>query len=221
MLLILGGTSDALATVEATQAKVVNAKHRATVRGLEGAGAAAFFRGYTQLFAPALCFQARRRRPPPDPVNVCLSLGYTLLHAQAVQACWASGLDPMIGFLHLPCHGRESLACDLVEPWRAHVERWVWRQFSDRHQRPEHFGRDGAGACLIGKAGRAQFYESIDPLQQHCGKGMHRQAQALARALGRVANVPSDDGWCTDSAADFSDPPERDGLDLPVENATS
>ena len=28
----------------------------------------------------------RRRRPPPDPVNACLSLGYTLLHNEALQA---------------------------------------------------------------------------------------------------------------------------------------
>ena len=27
-----------------------------------------------------------RRRPPPDPVNACLSLGYTLLHNEALQA---------------------------------------------------------------------------------------------------------------------------------------
>lgn len=211
--------SDALAAVEASRVKALDAEHRATLRGLEGAGAAAFFRGYTHLFATTLAFQARRRRPPPDPVNACLSLGYTLLHAQAVQACWANGLDPMVGFLHLPCHGRESLACDLVEPWRAFVERWVWRQFADRHLRHEHFGRDGAGACLIGKAGRAQFYESIDPLQQRCGKGMRQQAKVLARALGRAANVPSDDGWCTDLATDFGDYPERDGHDLPTETA--
>jgi CRISP-associated protein Cas1 len=211
---------DALATVEASQAKAVPAEHRATLRGLEGAGAAAFFRGYTHLFATSLGFQARRRRPPPDPVNACLSLGYTLLHAQAVQACWASGLDPMVGFLHLPCHGRESLACDLVEPWRAHVERWVWRQFAERHQRPEHFGRDGAGACVIGKAGRAQFYQSIDPLQQRCGKGMRRHAQALARALAPAANVPSDDGWSTDPVTDLGSYPEHDRLDSPPEDAT-
>ena len=209
---------DALATIETSQAKAEEAQHRATLRGVEGAGAAAFFRGYTHLFASTLGFQARRRRPPPDPVNACLSLGYTLLHAQAVQACWATGLDPMVGFMHLPCHGRESLACDLVEPWRAHVERWVWRQFADRHLRPEHFGRDGAGACLIGKAGRAQFYESIDPLQQRCGRGMRRHAQALARALRNAADVPADDGWCTDPEADSGNQPDR-AIASPAENA--
>ena len=108
--------TDAENTLQRVLDRVPLAADRGSLRGLEGAGAAAYFRGYVQLFAPALGFEGRRRRPPPDPVNACLSLGYTLLQAQAEQACWVAGLDPMVGFLHLPAHGRASLACDLVEP---------------------------------------------------------------------------------------------------------
>src|SRR5699024_10117171 len=48
------------------------------LRGLEGAAAARFFAGYTSLFTPTLDFTGRNRRPPRDPVNAALSLGYTL-----------------------------------------------------------------------------------------------------------------------------------------------
>ena len=185
--------SDAVATLQRTLDRLPAASERASVRGLEGAGAAAYFRGYTALFAPALGFDARRRRPPPDPVNACLSLAYTLLHAQAVQACWAAGLDPMVGFLHLPVHGRASLACDLVEPWRAHVDEWVWQQFRERLLRPEHFGRDGAGACLMGKAARAHVYAALTPLQRRCADGLRRHARLAARALSQAAVLPPDD----------------------------
>ena len=106
---------DALATLQRVLDRLPLALDRASVRGLEGAGAAAYFKGYVHLFADSLGFVGRRRRPPPDPVNACLSLGYTLLQSQAVQACWTAGLDPMVGFLHTPVHGRASLACDLVE----------------------------------------------------------------------------------------------------------
>lgn len=183
---------DAIATLDAVRARCAAAADRAALRGLEGAGAAAYFRGYAGLYAESLGFAARRRRPPPDPVNACLSLGYTLLHAQAVQACWAAGLDPMLGFLHLPAHGRESLACDLVEPWRAQVDAWVWQQFRERALRAEHFGRDGAGACLLGKAGRSHFYAAFTPLQQRLARALRRHARIAARVLAGACDLPLD-----------------------------
>ena len=183
---------DATGTLAAALQRCASADNRATLRGLEGAAAAAYFRGYTALFAATLGFTARRRRPPPDPVNACLSLGYTLVHAQAVQACWVAGLDPMVGFLHLPAHGRESLACDLVEPWRAHVDAWVWQQFRERHLRPELFGRDGTGACLLAKAGRAHFYAAFTPVQEHVGRALRRHARIAARVLAAACDVPTD-----------------------------
>ena len=181
---------DALATLARTAEAAGTASDRASLRGVEGAAAAAYFRGYTGLFAPSLSFTGRRRRPPPDPVNACLSLGYTLLHGAAVQASWAAGLDPMVGLLHLPVHGRASLACDLVEPWRPQVDAWVWQQFRDRELRPEHFGHDGAGACLLGKAGRAHFYAAFSIVQRRCASALRRHARLAAAALAGAAELP-------------------------------
>ena len=111
----------------------------ATLRGYEGAAAAAHFGAYAHLFAESLKFTGRKKRPPPDPVNVCLSLGYTLLHYDAVRACHTVGLDAMLGFFHDVSFGRESLACDLMEPLRPLMDRWVWQLFKERQLRPEHF----------------------------------------------------------------------------------
>lgn len=157
------------------------------IRGLEGAGAAAHFRAYARLFAPSLGFTARRRRPPPDPVNACLSLGYTLLHAQAVHACHLQGLDPMLGYLHAPVPGRASLACDLMEPWRARVDRLVWTLFRERILTPDHFGTEGSGACLLAKAGRSQFYAHWAQLARPLQRAMRRQALLATRSLGDLA----------------------------------
>ena len=208
---------DAIASIANSLDRLPAAANRASLRGLEGAGAAAYFRGYIQLFAPALGFEGRRRRPPPDPVNACLSLGYTLLQAQAEQACWSAGLDPMVGFLHLPKHGRASMACDLVEPWRARIDQWVWQQFRSRNLRAEHFGRDGAGACLMGKAARATFYSDITPLQLRCAAALRRHARLVARALAGAAALPTEDGWPDDGdpdpdrASPAADAPPSDG----------
>lgn len=94
-VLRLGSVLRRLSELEGHLAETAEPKPLASLRGFEGAAAAAFFEGFTLLFAPALKFEGRRRRPPPDPVNACLSLGYTLLHAEASGAARMAGLDPM------------------------------------------------------------------------------------------------------------------------------
>ena len=193
---------DGVASLRRVLDRLPLAADRGSVRGLEGAGAAAYFKAYAQLFAPSLEFNGRKRRPPPDPVNACLSLGYTLLQSQAVQACWGAGLDPMVGFLHMPAHGRASLACDLVEPWRARIDAWVWQQFRERELRAEHFGRDGAGACLMGKAARAHFYAAIAPLLHRCDAALRRHARLAARTLADSAQLPNEQSEWADAEMD-------------------
>ena len=43
-------------------------------------------------------FEGRNRRPPRDPVNALLSLGYSLLAKDLTIACASVGLDPYLGF---------------------------------------------------------------------------------------------------------------------------
>lgn len=157
-----------------------------TLMGIEGAAAAAYFPGLAAAFPPALGFQGRNRRPPRDPVNACLSLVYTLLHAEAVQAVHAGGLDPMLGFLHEPAFGRESGAADLVELFRGRADLWVWALFRDRVLRADHFRQDGE-AVLLGKAGRRIFYSRYELAARHWRRAMRRVLRAAARQL--VAEV--------------------------------
>lgn len=184
--------TDAIATLQACRQRLVQAADRASLRGIEGAAAAGYFAGYARLFAPALGFSARRRRPPPDPVNACLSLGYTLLQAEAERACWIAGLDPLVGLLHLPAHGRASMACDLVEPWRSRVDALVWTLFREGVLREAHFGRDGSGACLLGKTGRSYFYQAWANQVGPLSRALRRHARLAARQLAAAARWPDD-----------------------------
>lgn len=154
----------------------------ASLRGLEGAAARAHFAGLAAVLPPSLGFSGRNRRPPRDPVNACLSLSYTLLHAQAVQACHGAGLDPLLGFYHRPAIGRESLASDLIEPLRAAIDCWVWDMLRQRHLRIEDFSID-KGACLLGKSGRATFYAHWERAHHGWQRWLRRQTQGLARQL--------------------------------------
>ena len=163
-----------------------------TLLGIEGAAAAAYFAAFVTLFPPSLGFKARRRRPPPDPVNACLSLGYTLLRYEAVSAIQAAGLDPMLGLYHEPAYGRESFAADVIEPFRAHVDRWVWELFRKRVLTDRGFRRNG-NAVLLGKDARKRYYEHYNPLATALRRLLRRQIRRAARdfeRLGRTFPVP-------------------------------
>jgi CRISPR-associated protein Cas1 len=89
-----------------------------SLQGVEGKGSALYFGVFKRLFKADWGFQARRRRPPTDPLNVLLSFGYTLLAHALEAAVNLVGLDPYIGFLHTTEYGRPSLALDLMEEFR-------------------------------------------------------------------------------------------------------
>ncbi len=148
--------------------------------GIEGSAARNYFTAFSCLFTKSLQFKNRNRRPPQDPVNSCLSLGYTLLHQEAIFACYSSGLDPMLGILHEPKYGRESLACDIVEPLRPHVDKWVWNQFRKRTLSAKSFSRD-KGAVILNKAGRRHFYAEFNPLKNSLHRLLRIQMLRIVR----------------------------------------
>jgi CRISPR-associated endonuclease Cas1 len=95
-----------------------------TLRGLEGAAAAAYFACWPALLrgrAVRLGFPGRNRRPPGDPLNAALSYAYAVLTGECATAALAAGLDPTEGFLHAARAGRPALALDLLEPFRPAV----------------------------------------------------------------------------------------------------
>jgi len=159
--------------------RLESVKNIDSLRGLEGAGAAMYFEGYQKIFAPRLGFNGRNRRPPCDPVNVVLSLTYTLIHAEAIRVLVATGFDSHLGFYHLPSFGRESLACDLVEVYRPVIEYWVWRVFAKEVLRSDHFSWTGEPGkpCVMGKAGRSQYYMVYEIQARRWRKMMRRTAQ--------------------------------------------
>ncbi len=112
-----------------------------TLRGAEGLAANTYFDVFGRLIqVNGITFPGRIRRPPPDPINALLSLGYTLLCAQIWSLVETSGLDPYLGFLHVPEYGRPSLVLDLMEEWRPIiVDPLVVRLFNWGTIKPQDF----------------------------------------------------------------------------------
>lgn len=113
------GLEDHILGLKLLAAKTAQAENLDTVRGLEGRSAVLYFQGFAQGFRTAgVEFKKRVRRPPTDPVNALLSLGYTLLFNTVLAAVSLVGFDPYLGCLHAVEYGRPSLALDLMEEWR-------------------------------------------------------------------------------------------------------
>jgi len=169
------------------------------VRGIEGEAAALYFAVFGHLVAQqrdAFPFGDRNRRPPLDPLNALLSYLYTLLRFDAAGALAAHGLDPAVGYLHRDRPGREGLALDLMEEFRApFADRLALALVNRLQVRPEHFCSDAAGAVLLTDEGRKVVLTSWQKRKQEeidhpflgeslpIGLLLHAQALLLARHL--------------------------------------
>jgi CRISPR-associated protein Cas1 len=88
--------------------------------GLEGMAARVYFEAFPQMLKNSWAFDwtARNRRPPHDPINALLSLGYAILTRTMTAVVQGVGYDPYLGFYHQPKYGKPALALDLMEEFR-------------------------------------------------------------------------------------------------------
>jgi CRISPR-associated protein Cas1 len=114
----IGPLQESVASLEALVPRLERANTLDQLRGLEGEGARAYFQALRFLLRDPMGFAVRARRPPPDPVNAMLSLGYTLLAEATRSAVCAADLDPFLGYYHSVERSRPSLALDLMEEFR-------------------------------------------------------------------------------------------------------
>jgi CRISPR-associated endonuclease Cas1 len=88
------------------------------VLGIEGAGAARWYRSLEDFLPHGFHFERRTAPDAKDPVNVLLNIAHTLLYRQIVLIVRQAGLVPSLGIMHKPRPGYAALACDLQEPFR-------------------------------------------------------------------------------------------------------
>lgn len=133
------------------------------LRGLEGAGATAYFGVFNQLILGdrvVFSFQTRSRRPPMDPVNALLSFAYSLLSHDCASALESVGLDSYVGFLHRDRPGRSSLALDLMEEFRpCMADRFVLTCINNRIFKKSDFEYRESGGVYLSNDARRSFLQ--------------------------------------------------------------
>lgn len=135
-----------------------------SLRGLEGAGATAYFRALDQMILSnkdTFSFHGRTRRPPLDPFNALLSFAYSLLANDCASALESVGLDSYVGFLHRDRPGRTSLALDLMEELRPCLaDRFVLTLINNRVMSASDFQFREGGAVLLTDDARRAFLKA-------------------------------------------------------------
>ncbi|EOC5886004.1 type I-C CRISPR-associated endonuclease Cas1c [Vibrio vulnificus] len=178
-----------------------------TILGLEGEAASHYFSALGDMFKnneSKQLFDKRTRRPPKDPVNAVISLLYSVLGQEISGALQGVGLDPQVGFLHKERPGRNSLALDLLEEFRAYiVDSIALKLFNNNTLTMKDFEADCLGGVTIKDDARKRVFQAYQAKKQEevihpflkekmqIGLLPHVQAMLLARHLrGDLAHYP-------------------------------
>jgi len=144
--------------------KAAEAENLETLRGYEGLAAAVYFPLFGQCLrsdaAEPFRSNGRKRRPAPDPVNCCLSMGYSMLTHECTAALRMARLEPSIGAFHVSRPGRPALSLDLMELFRPLIADSIALSAFNRNElRDGHFFHSAAG-CVFTDHGRKAFFEA-------------------------------------------------------------
>lgn len=176
------------------------------IRGIEGEAAAHYFSVFGHLLSEGcgFTFSGRNRRPPRDEINALLSLLYSILGKDISGALQGVGLDPQVGFLHADRPGRDSLAQDILEEFRAWwVDRMVLSLINRGQIKLQDFTTEASGAVNLKPETRKLLFQTLQAkkqekiihpfLQEEVEIGLlpYIQAMLLARHLrGDLAEYP-------------------------------
>lgn len=141
--------------------------------GIEGAGAAAYFKALGHcIHRDGFTFGGRTRRPPTNPVNALLSFGYQVLWNHLLTLLELQDLDPYESCLHQSRdHRHPALASDLLEEFRAPIVDSLMLYLINRGIVDPNADFDfQEGACLLNDTGRKKFLRAFlqrmeEPLQ--------------------------------------------------------
>ena len=181
------------AKLKKQQIQVNQATNLASLNGFEGAATKEYFK-QLNLFLPEWAqFQKRTRRPPKDPFNVLLSLGYTILYSHVDSLLQSAGFMTWKGLYHQQSPAHAALASDIMESYRHIIERFAIYVINHGQIKPEDFreeidshgkialrlSAEGRRRYVSGLISRFQKFSKQNTLHQH----LYQQAQSLKASM--------------------------------------
>lgn len=141
---------------------VSKAKSINEINGYEGQAAKQYFSGLSLCIDDNFRFNGRNRRPPKDPFNSLLSLGYSILMNDLYSEIENKGLNPYFGFMHKDAEKHPTLASDMIEEWRAVIIDSVVMSLINGHEIAKDCFYNEEGGCYIEKKGLNIYLNKLE-----------------------------------------------------------
>jgi len=188
-----GPARHALARIQQSVADLPKAQGIPSLRGMEGAAARESFTALRHLLRQE-GFASTTRQPglKPDPFNALLDFGYTQLFLRIETLLHARGLNPWLGILHDEANPYPSLVCDLQEPFRARVDRWVVKTINRREITLDQFESSNDGSQTTWRIGRDAWHALIESFAREELIGLAHETHAWIDQLAAQVRVVKD-----------------------------
>jgi CRISPR-associated protein Cas1 len=126
---------------------------RDSMQGYEGSSSRVYIDILGQMIPEQYAFSGRSRNPAKDEFNCMLNYGYGILYSNVEKSCILAGLDPYIGIMHTDNYNKKALVFDLVEMYRGYIDEIIFKLFSTRKVKKEHFD-DIQGGYYLNQEGK-------------------------------------------------------------------
>lgn len=174
------------------------AENQDQIRGYEGQAAALYFAQIRGWIPAEFNFKTRNKRPPTDPFNALLSLGYSILYSHSASVLHIAGLYPWQGFYHQGYGRHLALASDLMEVFRHIVERTAITLLRSAQLKPEDFYQLRDGSCRLTQSAikiyltqlNSRMLKSMVDKNHTIAMNMHEQLLRHANQLIRNIRHP-------------------------------
>jgi len=107
---------------------------RKKLTGIEGKYTEHYFRQILELIPEKLRPEKRVKHRAYDGVNNVFNFGYYVLRCRVHKALIKAKLEPYLGFLHSPAHGKPSLVCDFQELYRYLIDDFLIERCQKLHK---------------------------------------------------------------------------------------
>ena len=143
--------------------KIEQCKKIEELMGYEGAAARIYFSCLGKLIDREFYFEGRNRRPPKDPFNSLISLGYAIILNEIYGKIEGKGLNPYFGVLHQDREKHPTLASDLMEEWRAVMIDSLAMSLLNGHElKADDFYRGEDGGIFLEKDAFKLYIERLE-----------------------------------------------------------
>jgi len=176
----------------------------ASLRGLEGMAAKAYFECLGKLMPPGFEFPCRSRQPAKDLFNAMLNYCLGILYPLVYQNMLLAGLDPYVGVIHTAAYNRATGSYDLMENYRSRAEAASASMCIKRWVKKEEFSFEAEKVEILPECKEkiiSFFLAFLDEIKQKGGKRLSRRAHIkadchnLAQFLLHEFEVPETLEW--------------------------